>query len=116
MRTFNNIAKLVREKRLASPQGLSQNDLSKLLGYKNGQFISNVERGLCGVPFKNLTKLCEILSIEQSELKAVILKDVEETVDNYLVEGQAAAEGISVGDSAEAVSRSAPGYQFSKTS
>lgn len=84
MRTFSNIAKLVREKRLANPKGLSQNDLSKLLGYKNGQFISNVERGLCGVPFKNLNKLCEILLIEQPELKAAILKDVEETVNNYL--------------------------------
>lgn len=92
MRTFTNIAKLVRDKRLASTKGLSQNDLSKLLGYKNGQFISNVERGLCGVPFKNLNKLCEILNIEQSELKAVILRDVEETVENYLQESQAASE------------------------
>lgn len=114
MRTFNNIAKLVKEKRLASTQGLSQNDLSKLLGYKNGQFISNVERGLCGVPFKNLNKLCETLSIEQSELKAVILKDVEETVDNYLVEGANTSSGVTVSEGPEAVNGTSPNYQFSK--
>lgn len=88
MRTFSNIAKLVKDKRLASPKGLSQNELSKLLGYKNGQFISNVERGLCGVPYKNLNKLCEVLSIDKSELMASILKDVEDTVENYLDAGQ----------------------------
>lgn len=101
MRIFTNIAKLVKEKRLESPQGLSQNDLSKLLGYKNGQFISNVERGLCGVPYKNLNKLCEILSIEQAELKACILKDVEETLENYISDGSNLVNGIHLNGSVE---------------
>ena len=30
--------------------GLSQADLSKKLGYKSPQLISNIERGLCGIP------------------------------------------------------------------
>jgi hypothetical protein len=52
-------------------------------GYKNGQFISNVERGLCNVPLKMMKKISEVLDISPEELKAAILKDHEETLTNY---------------------------------
>lgn len=84
LRTFNNIAKLIKSKRLEHPKGYSQSELSNLLGYKNGQFISNVERALCNIPFKMLVKICDILDIDEKELKAAILKDYEETLDSYL--------------------------------
>lgn len=83
MRCFENIAKLIKTKRLSHPQSYSQSELSNLLGYKNGQFISNVERALCNIPFKMLTKVSTILNIETVELKTAILKDCEMTVDNY---------------------------------
>lgn len=83
MRTFKNVATLVRKKRLDHPDMLSQSGLSLLLGYKNGQFISNVERGLCNVPLKMMKKVAEILDIDQAELKKAILKDHEETLANY---------------------------------
>ena len=51
MRCFKNIAELIKTKRLQHPKGYSQSELSHLLGYKNGQFISNVERALCNIPF-----------------------------------------------------------------
>lgn len=84
MRSFENIAKLIRSKRLNHPKGYSQSELSQLLGYKNGQFISNVERALCNIPLKMLRKVSEILDITPQELKNAILKDHEETLDNYL--------------------------------
>ena len=84
MRSFNNIALLIRTKRLSHPKSYSQSELSKLLGYKNGQFISNVERGLCNIPLKMLSKVSEILDISSNDLKATILKDHDETLDNYL--------------------------------
>ena len=56
MRCFQNIAKLIRQKRLTHPKGYSQSELSHLLGYKNGQFISNVERALCNIPLKMLKR------------------------------------------------------------
>jgi transcriptional regulator with XRE-family HTH domain len=83
MRSFKNIANLVRTKRILHPKNLSQSDLSISLGYKNGQFISNVERGLCNVPLKMMKKIAEILNIEPLELKTAILKDHEETLTNY---------------------------------
>jgi transcriptional regulator with XRE-family HTH domain len=83
MRSFKNIATLVRSKRIGHPKNYSQSDLSLLLGYKNGQFISNVERGLCNVPLKMMKKISEVLDINPDELKAAILRDHEETLTNY---------------------------------
>ncbi len=83
MRSFKNIATLVRTKRIGHPKNYSQSDLSLLLGYKNGQFISNVERGLCNVPLKMMKKISEVLDISPEELKSAILKDHEETLTNY---------------------------------
>lgn len=84
MRKFNNIAALVKKKRLSHPQGLSQSDLSHILGYKNGQFISNVERALCNIPFKMIGKLCRVLNIDPTEIKQSMLKDHEETLEAYI--------------------------------
>ncbi len=84
MRCFKNIAQLIRTKRMNHPKGYSQSELSHLLGYKNGQFISNVERALCNIPLKMLRKVSEVLDITPEELKTSILKDQEETLNNYL--------------------------------
>lgn len=87
MRSFKNIAKLIREKRLGHPKGYSQLELSHHLGYKNGQFISNVERALCNIPLKMLSKISELLNISRQELIEAILSDQEVTLNNYLNEG-----------------------------
>ncbi len=84
MRSFTNIAQLIKTKRVQHPKGYSQSELSHLLGYKNGQFISNVERALCNIPLKMLARVAEILNIDPQELKAAILRDQEATLDVYL--------------------------------
>ena len=89
MRSFKNIATLIRTKRIGHPKNYSQSDLSMLLGYKNGQFISNVERGLCNVPLKMMKKISEVLDINPDDLKTAILKDHEETLTNYFNKAQA---------------------------
>lgn len=88
MRSFESIAKLIREKRMNHPKGYSQSELSQLLGYKNGQFISNVERALCNVPLKMLSRVAEILDISHDELKSAILEDHEKTLQNFLQAGE----------------------------
>ncbi len=87
MRSFEAIAKLIRDKRMNHPKGFSQSELSQLLGYKNGQFISNVERALCNVPLKMLGRVAEILDISHEELKNAILVDHEKTLENFLTSG-----------------------------
>lgn len=84
MRCFKNIAELIKAKRLDHPKKYSQSELSNLLGYKNGQFISNVERALCNIPLKMLSRVSEVLDITSTELKSAILRDHEETLNNYL--------------------------------
>lgn len=85
MRCFEHIAKLIRTKRINHPKGYSQSELSHLLGYKNGQFISNVERALCNIPLKMLGKVSEVLDIPSDDLKQAILKDHDKTLENYLL-------------------------------
>lgn len=95
MRSFSHIAKLVKTKRLGHPKTYSQTELSTLLGYKNGQFISNVERGLCSIPLKNLKRLCEVLEISQTDLKAALLKDFEKTLEAHLYGASVSSELVS---------------------
>jgi hypothetical protein len=83
-RSFNGIADLVKKYRLQHPKKLSQVELSNLLGYKNGQFVSNVERGICAIPLKALGDLKRILSIPQDELVAAMVRDYEQTIINHL--------------------------------
>ena len=95
MRSFSHIAKLVKTKRLSHPKTYSQTELSTLLGYKNGQFISNVERGLCSIPLKNLKRLCEVLDISQDDLKAALLRDFEKTLEAHLYGAAQGSEFVS---------------------
>ncbi|MDD4975738.1 MAG: helix-turn-helix transcriptional regulator [Bacteriovorax sp.] len=94
MRSFKNIATLIRTKRIGHPQDYTQSDLSLLLGYKNGQFISNVERGMCCVPLKMMKKISEVLDISLDELKVAFIKDHEETLINYLNKSTTAKKAV----------------------
>ena len=84
MRTFNHVAKLLKKYRQSHPKKYSQAELSKLLGYKNGQFISNIERGLCSIPLKNLNQVVIILGVPKQELYNAVMQDFEVTVDHYM--------------------------------
>lgn len=84
MKHFGNIAQLVKDARQNHPKGYSQSELSYAMGYKNGQFISNIERGLCSTPLKSLYKLSSVLGIDREVLKEAIIKDMGETLDYYL--------------------------------
>jgi transcriptional regulator with XRE-family HTH domain len=96
-RSFEGIAELVKTYRLRHPKKLSQVELSNLLGYKNGQFVSNVERGICSIPLKALRDLQEILNIPQNELVMVMVRDFEATVLNHLNDQVSRSVGEPVG-------------------
>lgn len=92
LRSFKHIAELVKRKRSQHSKAYSQSELSHLLGYKNGQFISNVERGICAIPLKSLHKLMKTLDITKHELVLAMSKDFEETVERYLDAGEEEAD------------------------
>ena len=84
MRSFEQIGKLIKKARMSHPKGYSQSDLSHLLGYKNGQFVSNAERNLCNMPLKMLKKTCEILDIKEPVITEAMISDYKQTINNYL--------------------------------
>ena len=70
---YGNVATLVRTKR--NKIGISQRDASDNLGFRNGQFISNIERAKCSFPDKLVVKLCELLGINIEEYLKAYLAD-----------------------------------------
>ena len=48
--------------------GLSQKKVSQYLGYKNGQYISNIERGLSFPPFAKLSQIAKLYKIPKGPL------------------------------------------------
>lgn len=77
-KTFTHIAKLVKTER--GKTDASQGDWSEKLGYKNPQFISNVERGKCGMPFKHFLALLK-MNFKREDLWAAVLMDFAENFD-----------------------------------
>ena len=83
MKNFTNIALLIRTRRLSHPKKLSQTELSAMLGYKNGQFISNIERSLCSVPMEMMETISTILNISQADMAEALVKDFNVTLANH---------------------------------
>lgn len=73
MHKFQSIARTIKNNRLKV--GISQEGLSKMIGYKNGQFVSNVERGLCSIPNKKLVPIANILKVDPEVLIEAIIAD-----------------------------------------
>lgn len=73
MRRFENIATMLRKRR--HQLRIEQTDLAKMVGFKNGQFISNIERGLCGIPGKKVAMFAIVLDLTVDELIEKILID-----------------------------------------
>lgn len=55
--------------------GLSQDDVGRLLGFSNGQFISNIEREDCGLPPKHFKKVSRVYGIEPMEMVQLAVDD-----------------------------------------
>jgi transcriptional regulator with XRE-family HTH domain len=70
---FILISKFVREKR--TKKNISQEALSQSLGYKNAQMISNVERGLAGIPPHCIKKLSELLEVPSYTVIETMVED-----------------------------------------
>ena len=67
------LAKLIKTHR--EKKGLSQTELGRALGFKGGQYISNIERGNSDFPIIKIKKCAEILDIDPKELLDIVVKD-----------------------------------------
>ena len=61
--------------------GKSQIEISSALGYKNPQFISNVERGLCSIPLKKIKQVSKVMGIKVRLLADAMIYDAEATIN-----------------------------------
>jgi transcriptional regulator with XRE-family HTH domain len=80
--TTKNVGKLIFEHRKILK--LSQKKVSIQLGLKNGQYLYNIEKGRCGFPPKKLAKLSLILHIPLEKLKAAMVQDYIENINNEI--------------------------------
>ena len=78
-RQFRRVAELIRTSR--ARKGLSQTDLSRTIGYRNGQFISNVERAMCSIPSSKINVLSEILDVHVDLFTTAMVEDYKETIE-----------------------------------
>lgn len=83
MKTFNNIASLVKTKRSEHHKNYSKEDLSALMGLKSESLITKIEEANCSVPLKSMSKLSQVLDISPDDFKDAILKDHEESLERY---------------------------------
>lgn len=63
------IKKIRRESRL------TQAELTAMLGMRNGQYVSNMERGLAKIPAKYVGFLCKKFNIDKNEIIEAIVED-----------------------------------------
>lgn len=83
MKKFNEVATLIKRKR--ELKDWSQRETWEQINEKGStQNLSNIERGLCTIPMKRLTFLCDVLEITKEEIKTAYLLDVSNTLDFYL--------------------------------
>lgn len=79
VRRFYTVGTLVKDARLRKELG--QDAVAISAGFRNGQFISNVERGLCSVPATKIWKVCEQLKINVRDMKEAMTTDYRENLD-----------------------------------
>ncbi len=81
MQRFVKEGQLVRKYR--EDNGITQMEAAKHLGYSTPQFISNIERGLAGIPAKEAPQLCDFLGLPYEKWVNVRVKSYRE----YLMGG-----------------------------
>ena len=82
VKTHQNVGRYFRTKRIQS--GLSQEKVSKALGYTSIQIVSNWERGLCSPPAKVLKKLTKIYKAETKEVLEFLVDEARREYSSLL--------------------------------
>lgn len=70
---FNHLGRFLKAQR--ESVGMTQGELSRILGYSNPQFISNWERGLSSPPPKIMHKLVTTLGINETAFLKIIMDE-----------------------------------------
>lgn len=69
----NSIGAILRNAR--EKKGLSQHEMALKMGYSKGQYVSNWERGVCGIPANQEIAFCRITGMKPSEMEEILIRD-----------------------------------------
>ncbi len=64
--------------------GLSQMALAKAIGCTTAQSVSNIERGLAGIPRGKIREIAKALKVSTESVLAVMAKQQKESLKCYL--------------------------------
>lgn len=73
---FKNMARFIKRYRVLAQ--LSQVEFAKHLGIGEVQYISNIERGMCGLPPKQINNVANALGVVPSLIIDIMLADHED--------------------------------------
>ena len=90
--SLNEVGLIIREARLRA--GLTQLELSAMLGYDSMQFVSLFERGLSKCPLKVLGKCCALLKIPPASLIKKVQTYESLYIEEAIMEGYKATEPV----------------------
>ncbi len=76
------VSQLIKERRQSL--NISQEKLAKMLGVGTGQFISNIERGLCPMPKRKLKRVCRCLLLDRKVMYAACLEEAAQSIQKSL--------------------------------
>lgn len=71
--SFSTQAEIIKNRR--TELKISQKKVATYLGYGSSQYISNMERGVSGIPEKDLVKISTILKMGRKDLYWAVLTD-----------------------------------------
>lgn len=67
-------------KKCREKAGATQAEVSRFLGYDSAQFISNVERELCGPPLETVNDWCECVGANKKLVQKLMIKHYEDRI------------------------------------
>lgn len=79
MTRIGDLIRIYREQ-----SNISQTKLARKLGYTTGQYVSNIERGLCSVPIDKIEKLEKILDLPRHYTASALVNDYKDKVFDEL--------------------------------
>ena len=65
-------------------KGLTQEDIAEYFEFENAQFVSNVERGVSGVPLVRLYDWIDLVKADEGKTVKFMLHDYEQVIKEAL--------------------------------
>lgn len=69
---------------MRNERGLTQEEVSRFLGYSSKQIVSNWERGTCMPPLNKLAQLVKLLEMDETIVMNIFLNETQTLLESHL--------------------------------